>query len=235
MADAAATGSVVWNGTKYEFDQQPFYAEKNWGKALPSKWYWTQCNSFDGDEYKELTITAGGGIRKLPFGREEELGMVAVHYNGESFESVPWKGNVEWNVSNWNKRNGTWILYGDRLKKSSRYDPKLGKHVRTPPFAVEVKYDCDTPGLVFCAPTPKLGMVPLCRDTFDAHCELTLWELKQNSASKKYEKVNPPIINCAKSKQGGAEIGGGPWWSDWNGKSQLKPIIKKLLNLPGIF
>jgi hypothetical protein len=55
--------------------------------------------------------------------------------------------------------------------------------------------------------------------------------LKQNETTKKYEKIEPPIINRATSKEGGAEIGGGPWWSDWHGKSQLKPVIKTLLNL----
>jgi len=239
MADALATGSVVWNGTKYEFENQPFYAEKNWGDALPSKWYWTQCNSFDNNE-DELSVTGGGGIRKLPFGREEELGMIAVHYKGKFYEAVPWKGNVEWNVSIW----GEWSLYGDRLEETIAYDYDFndncdtsgdsGGQMITPPFAVEVRYRCDpvkNPGLVFRAPT-KNGMVPFCRDTFEADCELTLWELKQNETTNEYDKVEPPIINRAISKEGGAEIGGGPWWSDWHGKSQLKPIIKTLLNFP---
>jgi len=241
MADALATGSVVWNGTKYGFENQPFYAEKNWGDALPSKWYWTQCNSFDNNE-DELSVTGGGGIRKLPFGREEELGMIAVHYKGKFYEAVPWKGNVEWNVSTW----GEWSLYGDRLEETIAYDYDFndncdtsgggggGGQMITPPFAVEVRYRCDpvkNPGLVFRAPT-KNGMVPFCRDTFEADCELTLWELKQNETTNEYDKVEPPIINRAISKEGGAEIGGGPWWSDWHGKSQLKPIIKTLLNFP---
>lgn len=230
MADSLATGSVTWNGTKYTFENQPFYAEKNWGKALPSKWYWTQCNSFDNNE-GELSVTGGGGIRKLPFGREEELGMIAVHHNGRFYEAVPWKGNVEWNVSTW----GDWSLYGDRLEETITYNSIRNESVTTPPFAVEVRYRCDNPGLVFRAPTPKHGMVPFCRDTFEADCEMTLWELKKNEITKVYEKVEPPIINRAKSKEGGAEIGGGPWWSDWHGKSKLKPVIKKLLNFPSKF
>jgi len=48
LADARATGSVTWKNTTYEFNEVPFYAEKNWGAALPTKWYWTQCNSFHG-------------------------------------------------------------------------------------------------------------------------------------------------------------------------------------------
>ena len=231
IADALASGSVDWNGTQYRFQNQPFYAEKNWGDALPSKWYWTQCNSFDNHD-GQLSVTAGGGIRKLPFGREEELGMIAVHHEGRFYEAVPWKGNVEWNVSTW----GEWSLYGDRLEETTSYgldDTTLP--TTTPSFAVELRYSCDPvnlPGLVFRAPTPKQGMVPFCRDTFEADCELTLWELRKNETTNNFEKVEPPIINKAKSREGGAEIGGGPWWSEWRGKSELKPVVKALLNFP---
>ena len=33
---------------RYEFQDAPSYAEKNWGGGFPSKWHWVQCNSFDG-------------------------------------------------------------------------------------------------------------------------------------------------------------------------------------------
>jgi tocopherol cyclase len=226
IADALASGSVDWNGTQYKFKDQPFYAEKNWGDALPSKWYWTQCNSFDNYE-GELSVTAGGGIRKLPFGKKEDLGMIAIHHKGRFYEAVPWKGNVEWNVSTW----GEWSLYGDRLEETINH----GLDETTPPFAVEIRYRCDPekiPGLVFRAPTPNHGMVPFCRDTFEADCELTLWTLKRNEITNEFEKVEPPIIDRATSKEGGAEVGGGPWWSEWRGKSELKPVVKALLNFP---
>ncbi|VEU40685.1 unnamed protein product [Pseudo-nitzschia multistriata] len=229
IADALATGKINWNGTEYRFKDQSFYAEKNWGDALPSKWYWTQCNSFDNIE-EELSVTAGGGVRKLPFGKEEELGMIAIHHKGQFYEAVPWKGNVEWNVSTW----GEWSLYGDRLEETIDHD--TGRI--TPAFAVEIQYRCDPdklPGLVFRAPTPKQGMVPFCRDTFEADTVLTLWELKRNENTNEFEKIEPPIIDRARSKEGGAEIGGGPWWETWSGKSQLKPLIKTLLNIPNRF
>jgi tocopherol cyclase len=219
-ADARASGTVIWNGTRYEFTDQPFYAEKNWGKSLPRKWYWTQCNSFNG--YNDLSVTAGGGIRKVPFGQEESLGMVSVHYNGTFYEAVPWKGDMEWNVSTW----GYWGLRGSCYEGAN-------------PFAVEVTYECDPeelPGLVFRAPTPDEGMVYFCRDTFDAKCTLSLWELEVDRSSlsgrRKFIKKEPPIIDRATSRQGGAEIGGGPWWSEWKAKSRLKRVIKTLLSLP---
>ena len=217
MADARASGTVIWNNTTYKFRNEPFYAEKNWGAALPSKWYWTQCNSFDG--YEQLSVTAGGGIRKVPFGQQESLGMVSVHYNGIFYEAVPWTGSMSWNVSTW----GYWQLTGTCTMGSN-------------PFEVQVMYQCDPekiPGLKFRAPTPDSGMVYFCRDTFDATTSLTLWELEFDPISKTYKrKLGPPLINNATSTQGGAEIGGGPWWDSWISTSKLKRTISTLLMIP---
>ena len=49
------------------------------GGAFPTKWYWAQCNSFSG--YPDLALTAGGGIRQLPFSflpgkQTETLGLI---------------------------------------------------------------------------------------------------------------------------------------------------------------
>jgi tocopherol cyclase len=191
MADARASGSVTWENTTYVFEDEPFYAEKNWGNALPSKWYWTQCNSFEG--YDELSITAGGGIRKLPFGQKEALGMIGVTLNGTFYEAVPWNGMMSWNVSAW----GHWSLQGECTAGNK-------------PFAVEVQYKCDPsilPGLVFRAPTPDEGMVYFCRDTFEASTTLSLWELISDENGRLVRKF-PPVIDNATSAHGGAEVGG---------------------------
>jgi len=37
----------------------PQLIEKNWGGAFPQKWFWLNCNSFDGEP--DLALTAGGG------------------------------------------------------------------------------------------------------------------------------------------------------------------------------
>eukprot|EP00980_Cylindrotheca_fusiformis_P003126 scaffold721_cov131-Cylindrotheca_fusiformis.AAC.16 len=191
LADARATGFVVWNKTRYDFEDQPFYAEKNWGAALPSKWYWTQCNSFHG--YDQLSATSGGGVRKVPFGQSESLGMIGIHHDGKFYEAVPWaNGFMDWNVSTW----GYWNLTG----RSTIGDT---------PFDVEVTYECDPerfPGLVFRAPTPDEGMVYFCRDTFEANVTLSLWHLEWDGTQ--FVRVYPPVIDQAQSNQGGAEIGG---------------------------
>jgi len=217
LADARATGRVRWKDVVYEFDNAPFYAEKNWGAALPEKWYWTECNFFPG--YDQLSVVAGGGIRKIPFGKKEALGMVSCHYNGVLYEAVPWLGGMSWEVETW----GSWTLRGNATLCER-------------PFEVEIIYTCDpvsTPGLVFRAPTPEEGLVRFCRDTFEADCTLTLWELEWEDARKKYvRKQGVPLIDRAVSNQGGAEVGGGPWWDTWKAESRVKPVVKTLLRLP---
>lgn len=220
LADARATGSVRWKNRTFSFIDQPFYAEKNWGKALPMKWYWTQCNSFVGytDKSNALAVTAGGGTRKVPFG-QESLGMVSVHYNGTFYEAVPWTGSMDWKVDLW----GRWVLYG----KCTVGERK---------FEVEVTYEVnpeEDPGLVIRAPTPTDGMVYFARDTFNAHVTLSLWELVRDSSEKTWiRKPGPPIIDRATSSQGGAEIGGGPWWDGWENNSELKRPFKLMLQFP---
>jgi tocopherol cyclase len=217
LADARATGRISWKNKTYSFVNAPFYAEKNWGAALPSKWYWTQCNAFDG--YEQLSVTAGGGIRKIPFGRREALGMVSVHYNGKFYEAVPWSGAMNWKVDTW----GSWALKGN-----CTYGER--------PFAVEITYECDpveTPGLVFRAPTQDEGMVRFCRDTFEAKTTLSLWLLEWNNQTKVFErKTGPPLIDQATSVQGGAEVGGGPWWDEWKSDSRVTQPIRALLQIP---
>lgn len=220
VADARATGTVTWQNTTYTFQDAPFYAEKNWGAALPSKWYWTHCNSFDGfcDADNSLSITAGGGVRQTPIGKES-LGMICVHYNGVFYEAVPWTGMMEWEVTTW----GSWIMKGKCL---------TGER----PFEVEFTCKCnpeENPGLVFRAPTPDEGMVYFCRDTFEADCELSLWELVYDDETRTFvRREGPPIIDSARSSQGGAEVGGGPWWDTWCRVSDMRQPLKALVQLP---
>ena len=77
MAHGLATGHIDWGGRRYAFADAPFYAEKNWrvrkgvafaceskghaltalllfhasrrGGAFPRKWFWAQCNAFEGE------------------------------------------------------------------------------------------------------------------------------------------------------------------------------------------
>jgi tocopherol cyclase len=223
LADARATGFATWNGKRYDFENVPFYAEKNWGGSFPSKWYWVQCNSFEGytcpEGQSRLSLTAGGGIRKIPFGKTEELGMVCVHLNGSFYEAVPWTGDMEWNVDPW----GSWSFSakctsGERL------------------FEVQVTAKCEEEGVVLRAPTPDLGLAYFCRDSFYANVELSLYEIYWDKEQKKHVR-GPAILENVRSlpKTGAVEIGGGPYWNSWRGKSKMKQPMKALVKLPYLF
>ena len=55
MAHGRATGWIDWGGERFEFEKAPAYSEKNWGGGFPDKWFWVQCDSFDGDATAGLT------------------------------------------------------------------------------------------------------------------------------------------------------------------------------------
>ena len=55
MAHGRATGWIDWGGQRYEFEDAPSYAEKNWGGGFPDKWCWMQCDSFEGGGMSGIT------------------------------------------------------------------------------------------------------------------------------------------------------------------------------------
>jgi len=218
LADAKATGVVTWKNKTYIFENQPMYAEKNWGGSFPLKWYWFQSNAFD--NYTDLTVTAGGGRRKLPLlGKTEDLGMVSIHYKGIFYEAVPWTGDMSWEVDTW----GKWILRG-RCTSGERL------------FETEVVAICDPatkPGVVLRAPTERDGLVYFCRDSFLADASLSLWKLEWDPKTKKHVRSKgPPIIDNALTSQGGVEVGGGPWWDQWKGISDMQQPMKGMVAFP---
>ena len=87
MSLGHATGWVEIEGQRTAFRDAPFYAEKNWGRGFPRKWWWLQCNAFDDVEpASQLTLTATGARRSLLAGgaleREEDVGLVGIHWDG---------------------------------------------------------------------------------------------------------------------------------------------------------
>ena len=217
LADARATGTVTWKGRTYTFKDAPFYAEKNWGGAFPIKWYWCQCNSFDGftdKNGKTLSVTAGGGTRKIPLGQKESLGMVSVHYDGHFYEATPWLGTMEWDISPW----GYWRMAG-----------RSTKGVR--PFEVELEAVCKSGGVKLRAPTEKDGMVYFCRDSFMGNVQLSMWELVWDKERKDFIR-GKVLVDNATSSQAGVELGGGPWWDNWKDKSIMKQPMRGMVRFP---
>ncbi len=58
MAKGRATGSIEWGGKRYDFEDAPAYAEKNWGAGFPKKWWWIVSSCFENEP--EASLTAVG-------------------------------------------------------------------------------------------------------------------------------------------------------------------------------
>ncbi|MEA5569633.1 tocopherol cyclase family protein [Calothrix sp. UHCC 0171] len=156
MAHGLATGWIDWKGKRYEFNKAPAYSEKNWGGAFPQKWFWLNCNSFDGES--DLALTAGGGKRGVLWWTES-VAMVGIHYQGKFYEFVPWNSKVTWNISPW----GYWQMSA----RNSEYE-------------VELIGTTDLPGTRLRAPTEK-GLMFCCSDTMQGKLSL---ELRKFSSGK---------------------------------------------------
>lgn len=217
MANARASGSINWNGTIYKFNDAPFYGEKNWGGAFPTKWFWTQCNSFD--QYPDLAFTSGGGIRQLPFSffgtKTETLGLIGIHYEGYFYEIVPWTGEMSWEVSPW----GRWELRGKCTDKKGN------------PFEAEIVALTDNDGVLLRAPTKDEGMQYFCRDSSFGNVILSLWEMRYDEDIGDFVRSRI-IIDSAQSSQCAVEVGGGPWWDVWKVNSKMSSTMRRIIRLP---
>lgn len=154
MAHGLASGWIDWNGKTYHFINAPAYGEKNWGGAFPQKWFWLNCNSFDGQD--DLALTAGGGKRGVLWWMES-VAMIGLHYQGKFYEFVPWNAKVEWEIHPW----GRWQMRARNLN-----------------YEVELTGTTDLPGTPLRAPTAN-GLLFCCRDTMQGKLTLELRKLYQ--------------------------------------------------------
>ena len=151
MAHGYATGWIEWQGQRYQFTDALAYSEKNWGSSFPQKWFWLNCNSFN-DE-KDLSFTAGGGIRQVLWW-QEEVALIGIHYGGKFYEFAPWNSQVSWKIEPW----GKWQLQGNSAH-----------------YTVTLKGETDLPGTYVRTPSAK-GLIFNCRDTTRGKLNLALYE-----------------------------------------------------------
>ncbi|KAK6912736.1 Tocopherol cyclase [Dillenia turbinata] len=205
MAGGLSTGWIEWDGKRYEFENAPSYSEKNWGGAFPRKWFWLQCNVFEGAN-GDIALTAAGGLRQLPGLTEtfENAALIGIHYGGTFYEFAPWNGVVSWEIAPW----GYWQMSAEN-----------GKHV------AELEATTNDPGTTLLAPTSEAGLAPLCRDTCFGELRLQLWERRSNGSKGK-------IVLDVTSNMAAVEIGGGPWPSTWNGRTSTPELINRALRVP---
>lgn len=138
-----ATGRLRVGDREVAFSDAPFYAEKNWGRAFPRRWWWIQCNAFDDCE-REVALTATGATRSLvsvgPSPPEDDVALIGIHVDGV-FYPFP---DVDWDVETW----GAWRVKGS-------YDG----------LTVEIRATCDDGGAAVRVPTPE-GMADGARESY---------------------------------------------------------------------
>ncbi|XWS26330.1 hypothetical protein CRYUN_Cryun26dG0023000 [Craigia yunnanensis] len=179
---------------------------------LISSWCSVQCNVFEGAN-GEVALTAGGGLRQLPGLTEtfENAALIGVHYNGVFYEFVPWNGVVSWEIAQW----GYWYIAAENKTD-----------------LVELEATTNDLGTTLRAPTKEAGLAPACKDTCFGDLRLKIWE-------KKYGGTKGKQILDVKSDMAALEVGGGPWFNTWKGKTTTPEAIKTALRVPvdvdGIF
>lgn len=155
MAHGLATGWIEWNHQRYDFTDAPAYGEKNWGGAFPEKWFWLNCNCFNGEP--DLALTAGGGRRGVLWSMES-VAMVGLHYQGKFYEFVPWNSEVNWQIYPW----GRWEMQAENDQ-----------------YQIELIGTTNHSGTLLRAPTAK-GLDICCRDTMKGQ----LWvQLREKSGT----------------------------------------------------
>jgi tocopherol cyclase len=150
MAHGLATGWLDWNGDRYEFRDAPAYAEKNWGRSFPTKWFWLQCNAFE--QQPSLSLTAAGGKRQVLWW-VEDVAMIGLHYQDQFYEFSSLNFPFRWSVQPW----GTWHLWAD----NDLYRIEVHGQTGRSPVSVRV-------------PTAQ-GLVFACQDTTQGNLSLKLW------------------------------------------------------------
>lgn len=156
MAHGTATGWAEWQETRYEFQQAPIYAEKNWGGAFPERWFWIQANAFE--DAPDLTVTAVGGLRQV-LGRSETVGLVGLHFRDRFLSLSSLKNSMRWWVDTW----GSWFV----TTHNHRYRIVLRGIADAHPATVRV-------------PTLE-GLQFQCWDTTHGHLEVEVWERSRDA------------------------------------------------------
>ncbi|XP_047325739.1 tocopherol cyclase, chloroplastic isoform X2 [Impatiens glandulifera] len=203
LAGGLSTGWIEWGDERFEFTDAPSYSEKNWGGAFPKKWFWVQCNVFEGAS-GEVALTAAGGLRQLPGDTYENAALVGIHCGGVFYEFVPWNGVVAFEIAPW----GSWIISAENETHK-----------------VEVEASTDDPGTTLRAPTSEAGLAPACKDTCFGNLRLRLWE-------RRYDGSKGKMILDVTSNMAAVEVGGGPWFNTWKGKTTTPEIVSRALNVP---
>ncbi|XP_071694632.1 tocopherol cyclase, chloroplastic-like [Rutidosis leptorrhynchoides] len=131
--------------------------------------------------------------------------QIGVHFGGIFHEFAPWNGVIEREIiAQW----GYWHVTADNETHK-----------------VELEASTKDPGTTLRAPTTEAGFAPACKDTCFGDLTLKLWEKGSDGSKGK-------LILDVTSNMAAVEVGGGPWFNTWKGKTYTPEILGRVLSLP---
>ncbi len=137
---AQAAGWVRWQGQTHHFRNGIVYAEKNWGRSFPQRWFWLQCSGFACDP--DLHLVAAGGIRET-LGHPTTVAMVGLLWRNRVVAWMPENSTIRCRIAPW----GAW------------YVAAVAPH-----GSIQLEGQCDRPPTAILVPTAA-GLRFACRDT----------------------------------------------------------------------
>ncbi|XP_031256611.1 tocopherol cyclase, chloroplastic-like [Pistacia vera] len=129
---------------------------------------------------------------------------IGVHCDGIFYEFVPWNGVANWEIAPW----GYWNMAAENET-----------------HMVELKATTTDPGTPIRAPTAEAGFATVCKDSCSGQLRLQIWERRSDGTKGK-------VILDVTSGMAAVEVGGGPWFNTWKGKTASPEILNCALNLP---
>lgn len=73
-------GSIIHEGRTWNYDNGVGYIEKDWGTSFPKCWFWTQCNTFEGEE----KVSVFASVAHIPWMGNYFIGYIAAIQVGET-------------------------------------------------------------------------------------------------------------------------------------------------------
>jgi tocopherol cyclase len=96
IVGGSVSGKVVVGDDRWTLDRGSLYAEKNWGRGFPDRWWWGQAHDFSGED---VCVAFGGG--DLHFGKRRlSVGGVVVRVDDDVVRLSPPTAFVRCDVGN---------------------------------------------------------------------------------------------------------------------------------------
>lgn len=111
---------------------------------------------------------------------------------------------MNWEISPW----GYWHMSAENEKHLVELEARA-KYLGTP----------------ILAPTVEAGLAPARIDTCSGVLKLQMWERRQDGTRGK-------VILKVTSDMAAVEAGGGPWFTNWKGKTSAPELLRRALRVP---